>query len=285
MSSMRTGPAARDPQFRGIDPAALGQLIRQMHDADKAIMGWLAAHPPPAGVSAEGHRRAQEVAVWVAEQLSMLHRRHNYAITRPDPAGGVRPGPTPPPRSPTPRTGGDRGAGNGPRPVAVPPKAPSAPRLTPHGAGPDLGAFPDQRSAHKAARSDALAVARAERAGGPLPEGVWRRLEQNAGDPDYTAELYERLGPAGTAALIRRAAGEEARLEALSGSLGTASFHLGMNTVWLRTLLTESQRLGVRDTAEAVLLRADMSPRTDQALARLGVLSGAGCPTPAGRTS
>ncbi|WP_157995979.1 hypothetical protein [Thermomonospora amylolytica] len=284
MSSMRTGPAAGDPQFRGIDPAALGHLIRQMHDADRAITGWLAAHPPPAGVSAEGHRRAQEVSVWVAEQLSMLHRRHNYAITHPDPAGGVRPGPAAPSRPPVPRAGGGAGGTEGPRPVGVP-GTPRTPPLTPNGAGPDLGAFPDQRAAQKAARTDALAVTRADRDGGPFPDEVWRRLRQNAGDPDYTAELYERLGPAGVAALIRQAGDDETRLEALSGSLGTASFHLGMNTVWLRTLLTESQRLGVRDTAEAVLLRADMSRRTDEALARLGVRPEAGHLAPAGGTS
>ncbi|HEX2314758.1 MAG TPA: hypothetical protein VHJ17_13535 [Thermomonospora sp.] len=275
-SSMRTGPAAADPQFRGIDPAALGHLLKQMSAADRAIQAWLAAHPPPPGVSAAGHRRAQEVSVWVTEQLSMLTRRYNFAITHPDPGGGVRPGPGAPPLPSTPPSGGHGGPGgprwSPPRP-SPPPRQPRG--LTPKGAGPDTGVFTTRRDAQRAARLDAQVVRRNLDAGRELPDDVWRRLAANAHDPDYTEELYDRLGPAGVADLIAAAAGNADRLGALADSLGTASFHLGMNAAWIRAVLAEADRDGTRDVVLRVLLDADMSPRTDGALARLGLLPGA----------
>jgi|GEM_PF-2525980 len=260
-ASMRGGPAARDPQFRGIDPDALGHLLKQMTAANRAIIGWLEAHPPPPGVPVSGHLRAQEVSVWVGEQLGMLHRRYNYAITHPDPAGGPRPVPAAPFAPGVPRANGGGGTAEPPR------RSP-----TPRGAGDDIGLFPDRPSAQKAARADALAIERAIKGGGPIPQEVWRRLEQAADDPDYTEELYDRLGPAGVAELIKRAAGDEERLQALSRSLGTASFHLPMNTAWLKALLAEADRLGVRDIAVHVLSQAHFSPRTDAALDRLDLL-------------
>ncbi|SEF48038.1 hypothetical protein SAMN04489712_101148 [Thermomonospora echinospora] len=273
-ASMRNGPAAGDPEFRGIDPDALGHLLKQMNAANRAIIGWLDAHPPPAGVPATGHQRAQEVSVWVAEQLGMLNRRYNYAITHPDTGGGIRTGPAVPPRPAIPGTGG-QGGGSGLGDGVAPPRSP---RTTPKGAGDDLGTFPNRQDAQKAARADAFVINRALKEGRPIPDEVWRRLGQHADDPDYTEELYDRLGPAGIADLIRRAAGDEARLRAISESLGTASFHLPMNAAWLKALLAEADRDGTRDITVRVLLDADMSRRTDDALARLGLLPGGAAP-------
>src|SRR5258708_352184 len=81
--------ARRDPNFRGIDPDALGLLVKHATDADNAIRSWLSAHHPPPGVSATGYAQAAEVGGWAGTQLSMLTRRRNYALTHPDTGGGV----------------------------------------------------------------------------------------------------------------------------------------------------------------------------------------------------
>lgn len=268
--SMRTGPAAHDPEFRGIDPAALGHLLKQMNSANRAIQGWLNAHPPPPGVPATGYQRAQDVSVWVTEQLSMLTRRYNYAITHPDPGGGPSTPAPMPSRPKTPRTGG-QGTGGGVGSVAPPKRPPKTPRTTPKGAG-DIGHFPDRRTAEKAARADAIAVNRALKEHKPIPPDVWKRLKANADDPDYTETLIDRLGPGGIADLIKRAAGNEARLHVIQKALGTASHHLNMNAAWIKALLAEADLNGTRAVTIDLLLHADMSARTRAALAKLGLL-------------
>ncbi|WP_329520088.1 hypothetical protein [Spirillospora sp. NBC_01491] len=295
-AQMRTGPAARDPSFRGIDPPALNQVIRQLQDAESAIRGWLNGHRPPPGVSAAGYRQADEVARWAADQLGMLTRRYNFAVTHPDKGDGVQ-APTPPSPAPGPgpsgggETGGGPGVGGSPEsgsgsgggsggsggpgsgggtftPVTPPKTGPSPRQPTPNGAG-DLGAFPDRRAAAKAAKADALAVAAAAGGGVRVPGSVWTHLKANAGDPDYTEKLYEGLGPAATAGLLRSAEGDRARLAVIEESLGTASHHLTMDTRWLRAFLAEAGRAGVRPVAVQVLTGADMSRRTREALGGL----------------
>lgn len=266
--SMRSGPAAGDPQFRGIDPAALGHLVKQMNAAGRAIQGWLNAHPPPPGVSTAGYHRAQEVDVWVTEQISMLTRRYNYAITHPDPAGGVTPTPAPPRRPRTP-VSPSPGGGGGVRPVTPPRR--KQPPTTPKGAGP-IGNFPTRKAAEKAARADALIINRAIKQGEPIPDEVWKRLKANADDPDYTETLIERLGPAGVADLLKRAAGNEARLDVIQEAIAVASHHANLNVAWIKALLAEAERNGTRAVTVQVLIQADMSRRTREALAKLGLL-------------
>lgn len=269
-AQMRTGPAARDPEFRGIDPPALDQVIRQLQDAQNAIQGWLNAHRPPPGVSAAGYRQADQVAQWAADQLGMLSRRYNYAVSHPSPGGGVA---APPPPAPAPRPGGTAPAPVGtPRPVrppspeAAPPKF--TPEPTPRGAG-DIGNFPTRQAAAKAAKADALTVVAAVQDGRPVPDSVWKHLKANADDPDYTEKLYERLGPAAAADLLKAAGGDEARLEAVQESLGVASRRLAMDVTWLRAFLAEADREGVRPAAVQVLTGAAMSERTRAAAAKL----------------
>ncbi|MES9544237.1 MULTISPECIES: hypothetical protein [unclassified Actinomadura] len=269
-AQMRTGPAARDPEFRGIDPPALNQVIRQLQDAQNAIQGWLNGHRPPPGVSAAGYRQADEVARWAVEQLGMLTRRYNFAVTHPSPGGGVDVPPAPAP-APSPRKTGGGPVGT-PRPVKAPPHrtppAKAVPQPTPHGAG-DIGNFPDRPAAARAARADAVAVTTAVQEGRPVPDSVWRHLKADAGDPDYTEKLYERLGPAAAAELLKAAQGDRARLTAVQQSLGMASHHLPMDVKWLRAFLAEADRAGIRPVAVQVLLGADMSARTREAVARL----------------
>ncbi|MEV4258689.1 hypothetical protein AB0J52_36490, partial [Spirillospora sp. NPDC049652] len=109
-AEMRTGPASRDGDFRGIDPPALDQLLRQVQQANTAIRGWLAGHRPPPGVAATGYRQAEQVGQWAADQIGMLSRRYNFAITHPDTGGGVHVPPAAPP-SPGPSGGGGGGGG------------------------------------------------------------------------------------------------------------------------------------------------------------------------------
>jgi len=266
-AQMRTGPAAGDPEFRGIDPPALNQLAKQLQDAQNAIQGWLNAHRPPPGVSAAGYRQADQVARWAADQLGMLSRRYNYAIAHPSPGGGVD-APPPPVRPRTPGTGGGAPAGT-PRPVQPPPRG-TSPGPTPRGAG-DIGGFPDRGAAAKAAKTDALAVLASVRDGEPVPGSVWKHLGANADDPDYTEHLYERLGPAATADLLRAAGRDERKLRAVRESLGMAGHHMTMDVKWLRAFLAEADRAGVRPAAVQVLLADGMSERTRAAIARLGL--------------
>ncbi|WP_067795045.1 hypothetical protein [Actinomadura formosensis] len=266
-AQMRTGPAARDPEFRGIDPPALDQVIRRLQDAQNEIQGWLNAHRPPPGVSTAGYRQADQVAQWAADQLGMLSRRYNYAITHPSPGGGVD---APPPPAPAPAPGRPGGAPVGtPRPVTPPPRK-TAPKPTPRGAG-DIGNFPTRQAAAKAARADALAVVASVQDGEPVPDSVWNHLKANADDPDYTEKLYERLGPTATAGLLKAAHGDRAKLEAVQESLGVASHHMTMDVKWLRAFLAEADRAGVRPAAVQVLTGADMSGRTREAIAKLNL--------------
>ncbi|TDD82452.1 hypothetical protein [Actinomadura rubrisoli] len=268
-AQMRTGPAARDPNFRGIDPPALNQVIKQLQDAQNTIRNWLNGHRPPGGVSSAGYRQADQVAQWAADQLGMLTRRYNYAITHPDPGGGVDVPPAPAPRtSPggaAPRPAPPKAAA--PHPVRPPSRRPAP---TPRGAG-DLGNFPDRQAASKAAKVDALAVVAASQDGKPVPGSVWTHLKANADDPDYTEKLYERLGPAAAADLLKAARGDEARLKVIEESLGTSSHHLAMDVKWLRAFLAEADHAGVRPVAVQVLTGADMSRRTREAVAKLNL--------------
>ncbi|MFB4299374.1 hypothetical protein [Actinomadura sp. NTSP31] len=268
-AQMRTGPAARDPEFRGIDPPALDQVIRQLRDAQAAISGWLNGHRPPAGVSQAGYRQADQVAHWASGQLGMLTRRYNFAVTHPDPGGGVDAPPAPKPAPSPPRTGSPAPGGT-PHPVRPPRRTSPVRKVapTPRGAG-DLGGYPDRPAAQKAARADALAVAAAVQDGKAVPDAVWKRLKADAGDPDYTEALYGRLGPAGAADLVRAAHGDEARLKVIEESLGTSSHHLVMDVTWLRAFLAEADRAGVRPAAVQVVTEAAMSGRTREAIAKL----------------
>jgi hypothetical protein len=98
---------------------------------------------------------------------------------------------------------------------------------------------------------------------------VWRRLAADAGDPDYTAALYEGLGPAGTADLIKAAAtepaGRAARLRSIEESLGPASHHVAMTERWLGELLSRAERNGDRAEVMRILGAAAPSARTSSA--------------------
>jgi hypothetical protein len=257
--------ARRDPNFRGIDPVALGHLVRQATDADNTIRSWLSAHQPPPGVSATGYSQAAEAGQWLSMQLGMLTRRRNYALTHPDPGGGVT---VPPSVGKLGKTGSGAsggGATTGRGKGALPAK----PRLTPHGAGPDLGHYPTHQAAVKAAAADALVIKKAEKNHTPIPAEVWKRLKADAHDPDYTQALYDRLGPVGTAGLIAAAGHDTARLKEISTSLGLADHQLGMDQKWLRALLAESGRLHDRTAAVQVLSGTHFTPRTAAALTRV----------------
>lgn len=265
-AEMRTGPGARHSDFRGIDPAALNQLIKQVKDADNAIKSWLNGHRPPPGVSAAGYRQADQVAQWAADQLGMLTRRYNYAITHPDQGGGVDTPPVPPsPGTGTPSPGTPGGGGT---PAPAPP--PRRKNTVPRGAG-DLGGFPNRQAALKAAKADALSVAGALQDRRPIPDSVWKHLKANADDPDYTEKLYERLGPAGVAGLIDAANGDKAKLKAIQEALGMASHHMAMDVKWLRALLAEADRTGTRPLVVQLLTGADVTQKTRDAMAKLGL--------------
>jgi hypothetical protein len=116
----------------------------------------------------------------------------------------------------------------------------------------------------KAGAADASAFGKSHKAS-------WKRLSANADDPDYAHGLYDRLGPAGTAHLIKAALGDKDHLKAVETSLGVASHHLTMNEKWLRTMLDEAVRDGVRDDAVRVLERAGLGHRAKVALGHLGL--------------
>ncbi|WP_155885117.1 hypothetical protein [Actinomadura flavalba] len=287
-AQMRTGPAARNADFRGIDPPALNHLSRQVQDARVTIIGWLTAHQPPPGVAHTGRRQAEEVVLWIADALSMLERRYNFAITNPDPGGGIEA----PPASPPPASGGGappggtkttppavpappRGARPGSPPggspttppgVPVPPRRAQPPELVPvqRGAG-DLGAYPTRGDALRAGRSDAAAI----RADGPVPASVWANLKASADDPDYTEALYDRLGPHEAAGLLAAAGHDPARVAVIQQSMGMASHHMVMDEKWLRAFLASADAAGAGPVAVQVLAGADFGAKTSAALARI----------------
>jgi hypothetical protein len=284
---MRAGPARRDPDFRGIDTDALGHLIKQVKDATTAIKGWLNEHPLPPDVPRTGVRMATEVDLWASSQLGMLTRRRNYALTHPDRVHEM-PRPAPPPAGigRGSGNGGGKGGGKGLGKGAgkggaagrvVPPRddRPPTRRTTPSGAGAQLGNFPTQQAAAKTATADVLAIKKALAAHAAPPDAVWRRLHENADDPDYTAAFYTRLGPDGTAALIAAAHGDRARLSVIAESIGTGSHQAPIDERWLRALLADA---GAAHRAEAVgvLRAADLSDKAEAALRGLGDLDDRG---------
>jgi hypothetical protein len=254
--------AARDKDFVGVDIDAMARLIQQMHGASDAISAWLRTNGAlPPEVPRTGLRAAAAVRTWTGGQSGMLTRRRNYAVTHLSGGGTTMP---------------HVGAGG----LGAPRR-----RTTAAGAGPHLGGFPDVHAAMRAGAADAAAVGTAAGEHRPVPAQVWRRLADDAGDPDYTHGLYDRLGPAGTASLIKAADGDPARLAAIRTSLGVASHHLTMNERWLRALLDAALRDGVRDDAVRLLAGAGLAHRTKVALGHLGLTEMAhSAPDPHDRT-
>lgn len=253
--------ARRDPNFRGIDTDALGQLVKQVTDASGAVRSWLGSHQPPPGVSAGGYAAAADIERWVGDQLGMLTRRRNFALSHPDHGGNI---PTPPaPRN----LGGKGGKGGQPGsgPVTRPPV--NRPRrIVPAGAGPHLGSYPTTGAAVKAATADALAIEKAGKQHTPIPVSVWQHLKADAKDPDYARALIEKLGPTGVAGLIAAAGHDHTELHEISQALGTASRHMTITRSWLSSVLTQSVHLHDRATAVTVLTGAAWSPTARAAL-------------------
>lgn len=244
---LRAG-AARDKNFVGIDTAAMARLIQQMTGASNAISGWLrgnAALPP--GVPRTGLHQAAAVETWVRAQNAMLTRRRDYAIAH------LGKGARDMPRVASGRLGERRS------------------HTTSAGAGHTVGHFPDGHAATRAGAADAAAVHAALGEHRPISGEVWKRLTTDADDPDYAKGLYGRLGPVGTARLIKAALDDEARLTAVRESLGLASHHLPMNEKWLGALLDEASRQGVHDEAVHLLEHAGLDRRAAVALGHIGL--------------
>ncbi len=259
--------ASRDEGFLGLDIIAMAHLIQQMNTASDAISGWLrtnAALPP--GVPRTGLRQAAAVETWVNGQPGMLSRRRNYAVTHLGATGGHS---MPRAGHPMPHSGGHlmphSGGGLGRRRGT-----------TPVGAGHHIGHFPDVRAAMRAGAADAAAVRKA----GHIPPAVWKRLQADTDDPDYAHGLYERLGPTGTARLIKAALADKDHLKAVETSLGVASHQMLMDERLLRALLDEAAREGIRGDAVRVLARAGLDHRAKVALAHIGLTHLAAPPSP-----
>lgn len=235
---------ARDKNFVGVDIDAMARLIQQMGGASGAISAWLRTNGAlPPSVPRTGLREAAAVDTWVGAQSGMLTRRRNYAVTHLDQGGPAMPQVSP---------GGLGGA-------------PHRRRTTAAGAGPTVGHFPDTHAALRAGAADAAAFGKDHDA------AIWHRLDANAGDPDYTHGLYARLGPAGTADLIKAAGDDQDRLAAVRRSLGVASHHLTIDEKWLRAMLARAGHDGVRDEAVRLLAGAGLGPRAKVALGHLGL--------------
>ena len=298
--SMRSGPGSRDPNFRGIDPAALGQVVQQLRQAAEDIERWLSANPAPAGASTEGYTAARTVQRWITEQFGMLTRRRNLALAQredPDvnapnsPELGRETTPVQPeadrddatatevvdPDTGTPNAPARPNAPNAPADPNTP-NAPSGPADTgqettpekpqqdPPGSGADLGAFASTDAAVKAGVTDAYATTTALGGGGAVAAGVWKNLAEHAKDPEYTAAYYERRGPEGTAKLIQAADGDAAKLKAITQSLAAADNQFHMNAQWVAKMLAEADRLGNRAEVVQLIQATPLSPRLDAAV-------------------
>lgn len=253
---MREGPASRDSQFRGIDTDALGHLIQQMTNASDRINGWLSSHRPPPGVSAAGYRQAATVELWAADQLSMLTRRRNYALTHRDQPTVVAPAP-PVKTNPTPE--------QTPKPAPKPKLPEDKPtHLVITGSG-KIGDFPNSKAAEKAAASDALAIKTAQQNGQPVPKDVWKQIAAHSHDPEYTAALYERLGPEGVAQLIKAAGANKVEIKSIIESVTAADHLLHMDDKWIAALLAEADRLHNREHVVQILNATPLAPRLPEA--------------------
>lgn len=238
--------SARDDGFLGLDIIAMAHLIQQMNTASDAISNWLRTNATlPPSVPRTGLRQAAAVETWVNGQPGMLSRRRNYAVTHLGGGGRAMP------------HAGSGGLGR------------QEHTTTPVGAGHHAGHFPDVRSAMRAGASDAATVRKAVDGHHRIPPEVWKRLEANADDPDYAHGLYKRLGPAGAAELIKAALNDKDHLKAVETSLGAASHQMVMDEPWLRGLLDEAAREGIRADAVRVLGLAGLNHRTKVALAHL----------------
>lgn len=266
----------RDPNFRGIDTDALGQLVKQATDAANAIQGWLGSHQPPPGVSASGYTAAADVSRWVGNQLGMLTRRRNFALSHPDQGGNI-PAPKPSRNLGKANSGSTPGGGPATPGIGQTPAKPHK-RVVPAGAGPHLGSYPTTGAAVKAATADVAAIKKALHDHTSVPASVWRHLKADATDPDYTRALVEGLGPAGVAGMIKAAGGDQAELHEISLALGTASHHMTLTRGWLTSLLTDSAALHDRPAAVKVLTGA---PWSVKAKATLGKVLAPGHVTPA----
>lgn len=241
--------AARDKSFLGVDIVAMAHLIQQMNTASEAISGWLRTNGTlPPSVPRTGVRQAAAVQTWVNGQTGMLTRRRNYAVTHLGKGGSHTM-----PRADTGGLGRRRS------------------HITSTGAGRRVGHFPDVRTATRAGGTDGAAIQKAVKARQPIPAQVWRRLLANADDPDYAKGLYARLGPVGTADLIKMSLPDKDHRRAVETSLGIASHQMVMNERWLRQMLDESARTGVRDDAVRLLARADLDTRARVALGHIGL--------------
>jgi hypothetical protein len=235
---------ARDKDFVGVDIDAMARLIHQMGGAASAISAWLRTNGAlPPSVPRTGLRQASAVHQWVGGQSGMLTRRRNYAITHLSQGGHSMPQVS------------AGGLGKSPH------------RTTKAGAGREVGNFPDVHAATRAGAADGSAFEKNAK----NEKNIWRHLAANADDPDYAHGLYDRLGPAGTARLIKAAVGDKEHLTAVETSLGVASHHMTMNEKWLRAMLDEALREGVRDDAVRVLEHAGLGHRAKVALGHLGL--------------
>lgn len=241
--------AARDKDFLGVDVVAMARLIQQMNAASDAIAGWLRANAAlPPSVPRTGLHQATAVESWVHDQRGGLTRRRDYAISHLNRKVHTVP------------ATGTGGLGAHPH------------HVTSAGAGHHVGHFPDVRGAVGAGAADGATARRAIEEHHPVPDAVWRHLVANAGDPDHARAFYDRLGPAGVAALAAAAPPGSARREAVETSLGVASHHMDMGEAWMRTLLGAAAREGVRADALQVLAGAHLDRRAKVALAHLGLL-------------
>ena len=230
--------ASRDEGFLGLDIIAMAHLIQQMNSAGDAISAWLRTNATlPPSVPRTGLRQAAAVQTWVNGQPGMLSRRRNYAVTHLGANGRSIPHPGAPKAMPT----------------------------THAGAGHHVGTFPDVRSAMRAGAKDAASVQNAH----AVPDEVWKRLLANADDPDYAHGLYRH--PAAAVAIIKGALKDRDHLKAVETSLGVASHQMAMNERWLRPLLDDADREGIRDDVVHVLARAGLDHRAKVALGHIGL--------------
>jgi hypothetical protein len=249
---MREGPASRDSQFRGIDTDALSHLIQQIQAAVSQIDHWLSAHPPPDGVQSSGYKQATSTMLWASDQLSMLTRRRNYALTHRDQPTVTAPAPPIDVKATPKQT---------PKPVPKFPEVKTKPKHLVLTGASEIGGFPDTKAAEKAAASDALAIKTAQQNHQPVPNEVWKHIAAHSHDPEYTAALYKRLGPEGVAQLIKAAGTNQTEIKSITESVTAADYLLHMDGKWIAALLAEADRLNNREHVVQVLNDTPLASR------------------------
>jgi hypothetical protein len=125
-----------------------------------------------------------------------------------------------------------------------------------------LGKFKTVDAAVAQARINADIVLNARTKHKPIPDSVYKDLQENSNDPDYAEAFFKRLGPAGTTYVLidSRAVGppdadkqSEWKRQALGDTFATASYRMKFDADYIESISNEMRALGLPTNAAGAM--------------------------------